>query len=124
MAYGKSISIGELRWPVYLCTRQQVAQIDSTGIDEFVQNQIAIYASIEPIGLQTFIAGQQIDTPITHRLTVRWIDNVDMFDVIIRQLMRDDGTIRMETFRIRRTAEVQGRQRFLVLDCELESKVG
>jgi hypothetical protein len=125
MAYGKSIAIGDLRWPVYLATRQQVAQANSTGIDEFLQSQTQVYASIEPIGLMAWIAGEQLDTPgPTHRLTIRFSDNLDMFDVVIRQLVRDDGSDRTETFRIRRTAEVQGRQRFSILDCELESRQG
>lgn len=116
--------VGDMRYRVILGTRQQVAQADETGIDESLQNSMPIWASIQPTSPMTFIGSSQIEMPYTHRIIIRFRDGIDMFDVVLRQLMRDDGTVRFETFRIRRSIEIGGRQRFLALECELETKVG
>lgn len=116
-------TIGAMRWQVTLATRNQTPD-PTTGITEAFINPIVVYAEIRPIGLQTYIAGEQIDMPITHRITTRWQDGLDMFDVALREIERPDGTRRQEIFRIRRVGEFQGRQRFTLLDCELEKRDG
>lgn len=125
MAYGKDITIGDLRYLVTLASRQQVADPAGTSIIESFINTMDVFASVMPLGLQTFMAGEQLETPgPTHRIIFRWQDSLDMFDVILRQITRPDGSERQELYRIRRITEWQGRQRFSVADCELEKRDG
>jgi head-tail adaptor len=123
MADSQAASIGAMRWQIILATRNQTPD-PFTGITEAFINPIQVYAEIRPIGLQTYIGSEQIDTPITHRIIMRWQDGLDMFDVALREIERPDGTRRQEIFRIRRVGEWQGRQRFSVLDVELEKRDG
>lgn len=123
MAYGSKFNIGQLRFLVTLASRVQ-APDDTTGITETFGNRMDVYADVTPIGLQTYIAGQQIDTPYSHRIVIRWIDDLDLFDVVLRTITRADGTDRQELYRIRRMAEWEGRQRFVVIDAELERRDG
>jgi head-tail adaptor len=123
MSYGSKTTIGSLRFLVTLATRTQ-APDTGTGIAETYTNQQLAYADITPISLQTYIAGTQIDIPYTHRITLRWTDELDLFDVVLRTLTRPDGTTRQEVYRVRRMAEVEGRQRFIVIDAELERRTG
>jgi len=63
-----------------------------------------------------------VDTPITHRIVIRWLDWIDTTHVILRNTTRPNGSVRSEIFRIRRMKEIDGRQRFLELECEQESR--
>ena len=118
----KKIAIGQLRWPVRIATRQQVADPNSAGILETITQILPVHADVQPIGALTFYAGVQVDTPVTHRITLRWLDFVDTTCVVFRITERADGTSRIERFRVRRLAEVNGRKRFIQLDCELEEQ--
>ena len=115
-------SIGQLRWPVIIATREQAADPNSAGIVESLAKTMTIRADVQPIGAMTFFAGVQVNTPVTHRITVRWLDYVDATCVVFRITNRLDGTQRLERFRVRRLAEVGGRKRFIQLDCELEEQ--
>ncbi len=103
-----------------IATRQQAADPDSAGILETIAKTQTVHADIQPIGALTFYAGVQVSTPVTHRITLRWLDWVDTTCVIFRATNRLDLTQRVERFRVRRLAEVNGRKRFIQLDCELE----
>ena len=46
-----------------------------------------------------FWAGVQVDAPITHRITVRFLDYIDNRYVIIRNTASLDGQTRQEIFR-------------------------
>lgn len=81
-----------------------------------------IYAAIEPARPVTYYAAAQVDTPFTHMIWVRWMDNIDTSFIVVRDLRRPDGSLRRETFRIRRMIEVNGRQRFLRIEAELEGR--
>ena len=81
-----------------------------------------VHADIQPIGAQTFYLGMQTDRPITHRIRIRWRDNIDQVHAVIRWTQRTDSTTRMEVFRVRRVAELLGRKRFLSLECQQESR--
>jgi hypothetical protein len=124
MAYGKDIVIGDMRFRVTLASRQQLPDVTGTGIVESFVNPLEVWASVMPLGLQTFIGSSQIDTPITTRIIFRWLDLLDTFDVILRSIVRPDGSERQEIYRIRTIGEWQGRQRFSVADCELEKRDG
>lgn len=125
MPFGSNFTIGQLRFQVTLATRQEIPDPNGTGILETFVNQTTVWADISPIGLQTWVASEQISSPITHRITLRWHDNLTMFDCVLRTITRpNDQTTRQELYRIRRVAEFEGRQRFSLLDCELESRIG
>jgi head-tail adaptor len=125
MPYGSvsNLHIGDLRYVVTLANRVQTPDA-ATGITETYINRVQTYASISPLGLMTFIGSEQIDTPITHRIVFRWIDSLDLFDVVLRQVSRLDGTLRQEIYRVRRITDWEGRQRFTVIDAELERRDG
>jgi hypothetical protein len=53
---------------------------------------------------------------------MRFIDGLDMWDVILRTVLRPDASLRQEIYRIRRVGEQEGRMRFTVADVELEAR--
>ncbi len=115
-------SIGRLRWPVYIATRQQAPDPASPGFVESLANTTLVHANVQPMGPMTFYAGVQVDTPVTHKIFVRWLDWLDTTCIIYRQTVRPDRSTRIEIFRIRRVMELEGRKRFLRLDCEQEMR--
>src|ERR1700727_989379 len=122
---GQPTSIGELRWPVKLALRNEAPTFDQTGITETITTIADVYASIEPMGLQTFLNSEQLDSPITHIVYIRWqpFDSLQMFNIILRTIFLPDNSTRTETFRIRRVQEWEGRHRYIRMDVELEKYV-
>lgn len=118
--YGR-VAVGTLRWPVVIAQRTQ-APSTAGGITEALTDVMDVYADIHPTGALTFYSGVQVDTPITHRITIRWLDWIDTTHVIFRRTTRPDGSVRQETFRIRRIMEIDGRKRFCSLECEQEMR--
>ena len=118
-----AVPIGSLRWPLLIATRQQAADPNSAGILEKITDRQRVRGDVQPMGPMTFYAATQVDTPVTHKIFIRWLDWVDTTCVIFRSTIRKDRSNRLERFRIRRSMEVDGRKRFLRLDCELETIV-
>ncbi len=114
--------IGQFRWPVLFARREQVPDVTSSGVIEPFTDVAMVYAAIEPARPVTYYAAAQVDTPFTHMIWVRWVDNIDTSFVVVRDHRRLDGSLRRETFRIRRMLEVNGRQRFLRIEAELEGR--
>jgi head-tail adaptor len=117
-----AVPIGSLRWPVTIATREQAADPDGAGFVEMIALAQTVRADVQPIGAMTFYAAEQVDTPVTHRIVMRWLDWVDTSHVILRTTKRPDGSDMTERFRVRRVMAIDGRQRFLRLDCELERR--
>jgi head-tail adaptor len=114
--------IGRLRHPVTIAARGQAAA-DGGGISESLTNLASVWADIQPVGALTFYSGVQVDTPITHKVRLRWMDWLDTTHVLIRELRRPDGTVRRETYRIRRVKEDGASAlRWIDLECELEKR--
>lgn len=113
--------IGDLRWPVIIAKRVQSPAGTST-ISETLEDIQEVRADVQSLGALTFVSGQQTDRPITHRITIRWLDWLDQTQVIVRRTYRLDRTIREEVFRIRKVAEINGRKRFLEILAEQESR--
>lgn len=113
------LAIGDLRWPVTIAKRVQAAAGTAT-ISESLTNILRTHASIKSLGPMTFLAGEQTDRPISHRIYIRWLDWLDLTHVILRQTIRLDQTSRLEVFRIRKIGEVDGRKRFLEILAEQE----
>lgn len=122
MAYPeREIEVGTLRWQVQICTRVQAPAPGGTGIVETLSVVAIVHADIQPIGALAFWGSTQVDTPVTHRIVIRWQDYLDNTLVIVRQATRPDaGSTRTETFRIRRVKEIGGRKRFVEIEAELE----
>lgn len=115
-----SNGIGALRWWVSLYRRDQAPAAD-LGLDEDLVLIAQVHANIEPTYASTFYQSTQVDTPITHLVTIRWQDYPATADVVTRVTERaSDGTLRGELFRVRRTKELAGRKRFLQMECEIE----
>ena len=117
-----AVRIGSLRWQVVIATREQYPDPDSPGIVERLADEQTVRADIQPIGAMTFYAAEQVDTPLTHRIVIRWLDWVDATHVVFRVTKRPDGSNMVERFRVRRVMPLDGRQRFLRMDCELEQR--
>ena len=113
--------IGSLRWPVIVARRRQ--NFDGPeGIsifEDWVQVEI-VHAEIIPISALTFYGAVQVDMPVTHRITTRWLNYLDQTDIIARTTVLPNGELRGELYRIRRIKELNGRKRFTSLDAELE----
>jgi head-tail adaptor len=118
----RRVQIGKLRWPVIIAQRDQTA-VAGGGMQEQLTEIITVRADVQPVGPMTFYGSAQVDTPVTHKVTVRWLDWLDATHVIIRDTARPDRTIRREVFRIRRVMELDGRKRFALMECELEKRI-
>jgi head-tail adaptor len=115
-----STGIGALRWVVTLYRRDQLPA-DDLALAETLVPIARVHANIEPTYASTFYQSTQVDTPITHMITIRWQDYPPTIDVIARVTERPpDGSLRGELYRVRRTMELAGRKRFLRMECELE----
>ena len=115
------IRVGQLRWPVIVARRRE--NFDPPGgisiFEDWVQVEL-VHAEILPISALTFYGAEQVDMPVTHRITTRFLGYLDNTFVIARNAVIPGGAVRGELFRIRRVKELNGRKRFTSLDVELE----
>jgi SPP1 family predicted phage head-tail adaptor len=107
---------------VVLATREQAMDPSSSGILETIADKQTVRADVQPIGPLTFYAAEQVETPVTHKIIIRWLDWVDTTCVVFRVTKRPDESDMIERFRVRRVLPIDGRQRFLRMDCELEKR--
>jgi head-tail adaptor len=115
-----STGIGALRWKVTLYRRDQVPA-DDLALQETLVRVASVSADIQPTFPSTFYQSTQVDQPVTHLITIRWQDYPPTIDVVTRVTERaNDGSLRGELYRVRRTMELAGRKRFLRMECELE----
>lgn len=113
-------TIGTLRWLVTLATRRQSAPSDQTGILEAYTMLQTVHADIQPIRPMTYWASMQVDTPVTHLIRLRWLNVLDDTQAVVRTTTLRNADTRTEIFRVRRMMEVEGRKRYVHLECELE----
>ena len=111
--------IGSLRWVVMLYRRDQ-APGPNNAIAEDLVPIATVHADIQPARTYTFYQSTQVDMPFTHTIAIRWQNYPSTIDVIERTTDLPDTTLRGELYRVRRTLEVGGRKRFLLMECELE----
>lgn len=116
------VRIGQLQWPVTIYRRDQAPSVSGTGITETLVEIATVRADIQPVGALTYYAGAQVETPITHRIFIRFLDYLDTTHVIKRVSIRQDGETRTEVFRIRRMKWFAGDNRFLDIEAELENE--
>jgi len=115
-------TVSDLRWRVTIAQRRQTPD-SVTGVTETLVELITVWADVQPIGALTFYTGQQTDSPITHRIRIRWINYLDNTYVFLRATEPTGvirGPARTEIFRVRRVKEIAGRKRWLEVECELE----
>src|ERR1700722_16288544 len=93
-----AVRIGSLGWRGIIATREQVADPDSPGFLETLAQIQTVRADIQPIGALTFYAAEQVETPVTHRIVIRWLDWIDTTHIIIRVTKRPDQTEMIERF--------------------------
>ena len=118
----RRVEIGSLRWPVTIAKRDQIPATTG-GMQDSLTHILTVRADVQPVGPMTFYGAAQVDTPVTHKIRIRWLDWLDATHIIFRDTIRQDGTTRREIFRIRRLCEIDGRQRFLEIECDLEKRV-
>lgn len=120
----QSFPLGRLRWPVQIVQRTQAGDPNTTGVLETSVPVRTVRADVQPVGALTFwgTAGgsEQVDTPVTHRIYMRWQNSLPNACAITRSTLLDDGTTRTEVFRVRRIKEIDGRKRFVIVECEEE----
>jgi head-tail adaptor len=117
------IPIGSLRWQVQIVRRVQTPD-GTTGVTETQDPVATVWADVQSVGALTFYGSAQVDTPITHRITLRWQGYLDQTYAVLRTTTSRDGSggliSRTETFRVRRVLEMDGRKRFTRIEAELE----
>ncbi len=118
-----SVAVGTLRWRVILAERQQSPNPAGAGILEAYTQLVTVHADVQPIRPLTFYAAQQVDTPVTHLITLRWVDALDNTHAVLRTTRLREGRNRLEVFRVRRIMELDGRKRFCRIEAELEQNV-
>ena len=111
--------IGTLRWLVTLYRRDQVPGGD-LGLAESLVPIATVHADIQDTTPNTFWQSTQVESPITHMVTIRWQNYPATIEVVARSSNAPGGGQRTELFRVRRTKEVMGRKRFIQMECELE----
>ena len=112
--------IGVLRSRVTIWRRDQAPADDLAMTETFVP-LMTVQADVQPAWASTVYQSTQVETPVTHMITIRWRSYPPTVEVLTRVVDRSpDGTCRGELFRIRRSLEIVGRKRFLRLECELE----
>lgn len=117
--------IGDLRWQVTLARRGHVVDaydLTKSQPNTVFSDQRKVSANIVPVGTAAYLAGQQLEIgAVTHRITIRWQPQMVTADVVLRDTLQPDGTTRQDVYRVHRQESWQGRQRFLILDVELET---
>lgn len=108
--------IGSLRYYCQLATRTTTPGIPT----DIITNEAEIWCSIIPLGTQQYIDGINVNWEVTHRIFFRWLPSVDMYNVILRETIMPDDTIRQDIFRIMRQTEWNGINRFWMAECVLE----
>lgn len=105
----KAPQIGRMRDPVKLLawSDRPVDRDDTVSQYELVA---AFWAKIEPVGGGLFYGNTQIDTGVTHRMFCRYRTDMTAEHVI----ETNDG----ERYRIRRITNLEGANRFSVVDLE------
>jgi len=123
-------SVTRLRWRVRIGQRIQTADPTASIVEQFLGAR-EVWADVQPVGALTFWGSVQVDTPVTHRIIIRWVGYIDNTWAVVRetkpaslaplpQTAQGFETPRVEIFRVRRVIEIDGRKRFTGLDCELE----
>jgi hypothetical protein len=94
---------------------------DRLGFSKATAHEDEVWGKIEPVGATIYWGAKQVDSGVTHRITVRRIDG--------RTRPQDfAGVVELEVdgirYRVQRVADLGGVNRFTVLDVEEKANVG
>lgn len=118
----QNITLGQMRG-VIIARREQRPDPDGPGSIDVLVNVRRVKARVRPVGTMTFLTGVQLGDEITHKIVLRWRDDIDLEDVIFRPYTLPDGSQKQDTYKIRRWADKEGNHRWLELDVVLEREV-
>gem|GEM_PF-2054413 len=117
-----------MKWPVLVANRKQLPEANpGVGITELFPQMLSVRADVQPVGAAAYWGSMQVESGITHRIFMRWVETLDNECVIFRVTKGNESTpsapvLIWERFRIRRWKEVAGRKRFVCIECELEQR--
>lgn len=94
---------------------------DRLGFSKAIAHEDEVWGKIEPVGSIIYWGAKQVDSGVTHRITVRRIKG--------RTRPQDfAGVVELEVdgirYRVQRVADLGGFNRFTVLDVEEKANVG
>lgn len=94
---------------------------EGTGLREEFKPLFSTWCKLEPTGALTYWFGKvQLDTNVTHRITVRRTERTKPEKLTSQIVVKVDGN----RFKILRSSDLEGAERFTVLDCSLENPDG
>ncbi|MDH1442056.1 phage head closure protein [Pseudomonas sp. GD03721] len=100
---------GELNRRVTVRKRVDYPDDHDGGLESAYPAQSPRWAKIEPVGTAVYTAGVQTDQRVTHRIILRHLPGVTDSHEVVR-----GDTV----YRVRRSADMNGEQRFTVLEVE------
>lgn len=93
---------------------------DGSGLRETYTTIATVWARLEPVGALTYWFGkQQLDTAVTHRITIRRTGKLRPETLTGRMCVVIDGS----RYNILRSSDLEGERRFTVLDVCLEENL-
>ena len=94
---------------------------DGADLREEFKPILSTWCKLEPTGALTYWFGKvQLDTEVTHRITVRRTERTKPEKLTSQIVVEIDGA----RFKILRSSDLEGAERFTVLDCALEEPDG
>ena len=94
---------------------------EGTGLREEYKPILTTWCKLEPTGALTYWFGKvQLDTDVTHRITVRRTERTKP-EKLTSQIVVEVAGARVKTLR---SSDLEGAERFTVLDCSLEEPNG
>lgn len=87
----------------------------SAGFSQSVDRSVTVWGSLEVVGAGIYFGTKQIESTVTHRVTVRSVPGrARPQDLTTASTLTIDGI----EYLIRRVADLGGAERFTVIDCE------
>lgn len=87
----------------------------SAGFSQSVDRSVTVWGSLEVVGAGIYFGTKQIESTVTHRVTVRSVPGrTRPQDLTTASTLTIDGI----EYLIRRVADLGGAERFTVIDCE------
>lgn len=106
--------IGELNRRVTISVLSHVPDT-TVGFSPKVESEVTVWGRMEVVGAGIYFGTKQIESTVTHRVTVRRIDGKTRpQDLTTASTLTIDGI----SYLIRRVADLGGQTRFTVIDCE------
>lgn len=80
-----------------------------------------VWANIVPVGTAVYFDNLQTENQITHRVIIRWRDDIDVNTRIIRSRYLN-GAITTEHFRVLRASDLNGDRWFTIIEVSQEAR--